>query len=94
MVSSASSIQTSYIQFDLSSIPSGYTGSNVAKATLKLYVNSGTAAGSFNVDFVAGSWSEKTSNLAPALGSTIQASVPLTTASKGSCLPTVSSVRP
>jgi hypothetical protein len=86
VANTAGSIQSSYIQFDLSSIPSGYTGSNVAKATLKLYVNTVTAAGSFNVDLVAGSWSEKTitANLAPALGSTIQASVPLTTANRGS----------
>ena len=27
-----------YIKFDLSTIPSGYTGSNISKATLKLYV--------------------------------------------------------
>jgi outer membrane biogenesis lipoprotein LolB len=34
--------QTSYIQFDLSSIPPGYTSANIAKASLKLYVNSVT----------------------------------------------------
>jgi hypothetical protein len=82
VVNSTSSIQSTYIQFDLSSIPSGYTGSNVAKATLKLYVNSVAKAGSFNVVMVNGSWSEKTitSGIVPALGSTIAASVPLTTA--------------
>lgn len=46
VASSTSSIQTAYIQFDLSSIPAGYTGAKVAKATLKLYVNSVTTAGS------------------------------------------------
>jgi len=88
VASTASSIQNSYIQFDLSSIPSGYTGSSVAKATLKLYVNTVTTVGSFNVDFIAGSWSETkiTASLAPALGSTIQASVPLTIANKSSYL--------
>jgi hypothetical protein len=88
VANTAGSIQTSYIQFDLSSIPSGYTGSNVAKATLKLYVNSLTTAGSFNVDFVNGSWSENkiTANLAPALGSTIAASVPLASANKNGYL--------
>ncbi|HEY6337263.1 MAG TPA: DNRLRE domain-containing protein, partial [Candidatus Sulfotelmatobacter sp.] len=77
-----SASQTAYIQFDLSSVPSGYTSANVAKATLKLYVNAVTAAGSFNVDFVNGTWSEKTitADLAPALGTTIASSVPLTTA--------------
>jgi len=81
-VSSASSIQTTYIQFDLSSVPSGYSGANVAKATLKLYVNAVTTAGSFNIDFVDGSWTEKTitASLSPALGTTIASSVPLTTA--------------
>jgi hypothetical protein len=82
VVSSASSIQTTYIQFDLSSIPAGYASTNVAKATLKLYVNSVSKAGSFNVDLVNGSWSEKTitSSLSPALGSTIASGVSLTSA--------------
>jgi hypothetical protein len=73
--------ETSYIQFNLASIPSGVT---VSKATLKLYVNAVTTAGSFNVDYVNGSWAESTitSSLSPALGTTIEASVPLTTASK------------
>src|SRR5579863_6806734 len=80
VVESAS--QTTYIQFDLSSIPSGYTGASIAKATLKLYVNAVTTAGSFNVDYVNGTWSEKTitADLAPALGTTIVSSVPLTSA--------------
>ena len=78
------SSQTTYIQFDLSVIPAGYTGSNITKASLKLYVNTVPKAGSFNVDYVNGTWSENTitANLAPALGTTIQASVPLTTADK------------
>ena len=80
VVNSAASIQSAFIQFDLSSIPAGYTSSNIAKATLKLYVNSVTTAGSFNVDFVNGSWTEETitGNVAPALGSTLLSSVPLT----------------
>lgn len=71
--------QTTYIQFDLSSIPAGYSGSSVAKATLKLYVNAVTGAGSFNVDYVNGSWLENTitANLAPALGTTVAPSVAL-----------------
>ena len=75
-----SATQTAYIRFDLSSIPAGYTSANVAKASLKLYVNAVTTVGSFNVDFVNGTWSEKTitASLSPALGTTIAASVPLT----------------
>jgi hypothetical protein len=78
------SSQTTYIQFNLSSIPSGYTSADITQATLKLYVNAVTAAGSFNVDYVNGAWSESTidASNAPALGSTIAASVPLTTADK------------
>jgi hypothetical protein len=74
--------QTTYIQFDLSSLPASYTSANITKATLKLYVNAVTTAGSFNVDFVNGTWSEKTitASLSPALGTTIAASVPLTSA--------------
>ena len=51
---------------------------------MRIYVNSATAGGSFNVDFVNGSWQENkiTANLAPALGTTIAASVPLTGANK------------
>lgn len=74
-----SASQTSYIQFDLSAIPSGYTGANVAQASLKLYVNAITTAGSFNIDYVDGAWTEKTitADLAPALGTTIVSSVSL-----------------
>ena len=39
--------ETTYISLDPSSVPAGYTGANVAKASLKLYVNTVTTAGSF-----------------------------------------------
>jgi hypothetical protein len=80
----SSATQTAYIRFDLTAVPSSYTGSQVAKATLKLFVNSVTTAGSFNVDLVSGSWTEKTItyDLQPAMGSTIASIVPLTSASK------------
>jgi len=76
--------QTAYIRFNLSSVPSGYTGGDIAQATLKLYVHSVTKAGSFNVDYVNGSWSENAieADNAPALGAMIAASIPLTTADK------------
>jgi hypothetical protein len=76
--------QAAYIQFNLSAIPSSYTGAEIAQATLKLYVNTVPIAGSFNVDYVNGTWAENTitHNLAPALGTTIAPSVPITTASK------------
>jgi len=78
------SSQTTFIQFDLSSIPSGYTSADITKATLKLYVNAVTTAGSFNVDYVNGTWTESTidASNAPALGTAIAASIPLTTKDK------------
>ncbi|MGB9086690.1 MAG: DNRLRE domain-containing protein [Terriglobales bacterium] len=70
-----------YIQFNLASIPGS---ANVSQATLKLYVHTVTTAGSFNVDYVNGSWAESTitSSLSPVLGTTIAPSVPITAASK------------
>jgi hypothetical protein len=81
----SSAADTAFIQFDLTAVPAGTPGSSIAKATLKLYVNSVTTAGSFNVDYVTGTWVEKTIkySLQPAIGTTIASSVPLTTASKG-----------
>jgi trimeric autotransporter adhesin len=75
-------IANSYIQFDLSSIPSSYTGANVTKASLKLFVNTMGGAGSFNVDLANGSWTELgiKYNNAPTLGTTIASSIPLTAA--------------
>src|SRR5580700_12184684 len=72
---------TTYIRFDLASIPSG---ASVSQATLKLYAYAVPTAGSFNVDYVNGTWTESTiaSSLAPALGTTIAASIPLVTADK------------
>jgi hypothetical protein len=80
VANTSTSIEHSFMQFDLSSLPSDFTGANIAKASLKLYVNSVPTSGSFNVDFVTGSWSEKTitANLSPALGTTIASGVPLT----------------
>jgi len=73
--------QISYIQFDLTSIPAG---ASVSQATLKLYVNSVTTAGGFNVDYVNGSWSEGTIDYsnAPALGASIASGVEITTTEK------------
>src|SRR5579863_9168450 len=74
-----------FIRFDWSSIPSTYTGANIAQATMKLYVNSVTAAGSFNVDYITGAWSEKTikETTEPGIGTTIVSNVNLTTTQKG-----------
>jgi hypothetical protein len=81
----ATGTTTAFIRFDLSSIPSTYTGANIAQATLKLYVAAVPAAGSFNVDYVTGSWSEKTikETEAPGIGATIVSNVNLVTTNKG-----------
>jgi hypothetical protein len=73
--------QITYIQFNLASTPSG---ASVSQATLKLYVNAVTTAGSFNVDYVNGAWAEATitHNMAPALGTTIASNVSIPTADK------------
>jgi hypothetical protein len=73
--------QTTYIQFNLASIP---TTASVSQATLKLYVNGVIAAGSFNVDYINSAWSESTidASNAPPLGSAIAANVNVTTADK------------
>ena len=72
---------TSYIQFNLASIPAGAT---LSLATLKLYVNSVNNPGSFNVEYISGSWSESTIDYsnAPALGNTIASDVAITNADK------------
>jgi hypothetical protein len=73
--------QTTYIQFNLASIP---TTASIGQATLKLYVNSVATAGSFNVDYVNSAWSESTidASNAPTPGTTIASNVNVTTADK------------
>ena len=60
----ATAIDTAFIRFDLTAVPATYTGTSVAKATLKLFVHSVTKAGSFNVNLVNGTWAEATIDLA------------------------------
>ena len=73
--------QIAYIQFNLASIPAT---ASLSKATLKLYVNSVATAGSFNVDYVHGAWTENQidSGNAPPLGGAIASNVSITTSEK------------
>jgi len=75
---------STYVRFDLSSIPPTVTGAMVARATLKMYVSTVAIAGSFDVDMVTSSWAEGTitANNSPTLGLAVAASVPITTASR------------
>lgn len=74
-------VDAAYIQFNLASIPSG---ASVSQATLKLYVNAVTTAGSFDVVYVDGSWAESTitHDLTPTLGGAIASGVAITAADK------------
>jgi len=73
--------EITYIQFNLASVP---TGASISQATLKLYVNTVTTAGAFELYAVNGAWTESalTYSIAPALGSVIDSNVPITTADK------------
>jgi hypothetical protein len=70
-----------YVEFNLASVPAT---ASISQATLKLYVNSVTTPGSFNVDYVNGSWEESTidASNAPPLGGAIASDVAITTADK------------
>lgn len=66
----------SYLRFNLSPLPAGAT---VAKATLRLFVNSVVTEGSFDVYQVNSSWTERglTYNDAPVLGTSVTGSNPI-----------------
>src|SRR2546427_365279 len=68
-----------FIKFDLSTLPRGTTGNDVAKAVLTLYVSSMGSAGSFNVQIVSASWNELTitNSNAPSLGAAVATAVPV-----------------
>ena len=69
-----------YLQFNLAPVP---TGTNVAKATLRLYVNSVVTAGSFDVYQVNSAWTESglTYNNGPAPGASATGSNPVSISS-------------
>jgi trimeric autotransporter adhesin len=67
---------TSYIQFDLSGVPASAT---LSKATLRLYVDSYSQAGKFDVYEIDSPWSEHALNFsnAPSLGASATGGIPL-----------------
>jgi hypothetical protein len=69
---------TALIQFDLSSLPTGTTASQIAKATLTIFVNRVNTSGLVNVRPVTTAWSESSVTYAtiPTLGSTIASFTP------------------
>jgi len=54
------STKSVYLDFDLSTLPTGLTGANVAKATLVLYVSAVSGSGTFDVYEVLAPWNEGT----------------------------------
>jgi hypothetical protein len=72
---------TALVQFDVTALPSTITASQVAKATLLLYVNRVNSAGGVDIFPVTGAWAELTvtSSTAPTLG-TVLVTVPVTQA--------------
>src|SRR6202012_5069186 len=69
---------TTFIQFDLSSLPSGTTSSQISMATLRVFVNRVNTSGPVTVQAVTGSWSESGITYAsmPAIGSTVSSFTP------------------
>src|SRR5262249_15274544 len=75
-----------YIKFKLSStLPVGLPGSDVARATLKLFISNVVAPGTIDVYQVAGAWSENTinANNAPPLGGLVASAVPIRPGTQG-----------
>ncbi len=62
---------TAYLQFDLSSLPTGITANQVSRATITLFVNRVVTAGSVALAPVSGAWTEYgiTAGTAPGAGS-------------------------
>ena len=73
---------TSYIQFNLAGLPAG---ANVSKASLRLYVDASSQAGSFDVYEIDSPWSENslTFNNAPSLGVSATSGKPVTVSKSG-----------
>src|SRR5437762_1800379 len=64
-------VAKSYLKFDLSALPAGATGHDVATATLRLWVRRVTGAGTISVSRVMSAWREEslTMEATPSLGS-------------------------
>jgi hypothetical protein len=64
---------TTFLQFDLTTLPAGTTSAQVSRATLTVFVNRVNTAGSVTISPVTGVWGEYsvTSATAPATGSSI-----------------------
>ena len=68
-------------QFDLTQLPAGTVASAVAKATLTLFVDKLTAAGTINVSVASGAWTESgvNGNNSPSAGAAVASGVSVAT---------------
>ena len=68
-----------YLRFKLTStLPNNTAGSNVARATIKLYLGAVKAPGTVDVYLVSSNWSEQTiASAPPSLGGIVKAGVPI-----------------
>jgi Collagen triple helix repeat (20 copies) len=84
----ATNTANTYIQFNLAALPAGLTSNNIATATVRLYLNTVTKSGTFDLYMVSSSWVEDlvTYNTAPSLGTKIASSVSVSTAMQGDYL--------
>lgn len=75
-----SSSSAGLVQFDLSTLPPGTLASQIQKASLAVYVNHVSTPGSMNIFMANGAWTEFTVSgvNAPAPGSTLASSIPVT----------------
>jgi outer membrane lipoprotein-sorting protein len=83
------SMNNVYVKFKLSpALPPSTVATDLARATLKLYVGSVVSPGTIDVYEVAGNWNEKsvTANAAPAVGILVNAGVQIDANKKGQYL--------
>ncbi|WP_175529101.1 DNRLRE domain-containing protein [Granulicella pectinivorans] len=75
---------TALLQFDLGSLPAGTISSQIARATLRLYINRIYSPGTATVSPVGGAWSEYTLTYAnlPTLGASV-ATFPISNTAQG-----------
>lgn len=76
------------VQFNLSSLPSGATPTQLNKANLNLFVTGFTTAGNFDIYLVNTAWNESTVtfNSAPSLGAIVVSAVPVSSSAKNNYL--------
>ena len=74
------------VQFDLTALPAGTTATNIAKATLTLYLNKVAAAGAINISVANGAWTESAVDglNAPTAAAAVASGVSVTATAAGS----------